>query len=159
MSKYVWKVFNGQTLVLCQGYLFESVYVVDVYVCVLISYKNATPRGWWKFCHWKYLKSCVTSDLYREYVMWFKSNGYKYYWAHAVLSFYIKLKTAKSTFIKGIVFKRSICMHKMDYRWYNYKMKSKRFSILKWFFSCIFWWPPWSHFHYFPFWYACPTAS
>ena len=41
------------------------------------------------------LKTCVTSDLYKEYVMWFKSNEYKYYWAHAVLSFYIKLKTAK----------------------------------------------------------------
>ena len=117
------------------------------------------PEVGGKFCHWLCLKTCVTSDLYMEYVMWFKSNEYKYYWAHAVLSFYIKLKTAKSTFIKGIVFKRSICMHKMDYRWYNYKMKSKRFSILKWFFSCIFWWPPWSHFHYFPFWYACPIAS
>ena len=32
-------------------------------------------------------------DLYKECVMWFKSNGYKYYWTHA-LSFYIKLKTA-----------------------------------------------------------------
>ena len=71
------------------------------------------------------------------------------------LSFYIKLKTAHF-FIKGRI-QRSICMHKMDYIWY--KCKEQKRAPLKWFCSCIFWWPPWSHFHYFFFWYACPMMS
>ena len=54
---------------------------------------------------------------------------------------------------------RSICMHKMDYIFDITGRNVEKSDSQVILFFCIFLWPPWSHFHYFSFWYACPITS